>query len=119
MRGSDEAADYGDAAGFSGDAVDSFAIVLDKRGALNQIARRVSTDGKFGEQNQSRASGLGATGEINNFGRVAGEISDGRIDLAESNLHSSSVKAGGGRVETRLHQFRILPKLFLDTRHDQ
>jgi hypothetical protein len=42
---------------------------------------------------------LGAMGEINNFGRVAGEISDGGIDLAQRNLHSSSVKAGGARVE--------------------
>ena len=40
-------------------------------------------------------------GEVNNFGRVAGEISDGGIDLAESNLHSSSVKAGGAGVEMR------------------
>jgi hypothetical protein len=44
---------------------------------------------------------LGATGEVNNFGRVAGEISDGGIDLAESNLHSSSVKGRGAGVEMR------------------
>jgi hypothetical protein len=39
--------------------------------------------------------------KVDNFGRIAGEISDGGIDLAESNLHSSSVKAGGARAKSR------------------
>jgi hypothetical protein len=46
-------------------------------------------------------------GEINNFGRVAGEISDSGIDLAESNLHSLSVKAGGTGVETPRAEQRV------------
>ena len=51
LGGSDEAADHGDAAGFGGDTVESFAVVLDKRGALNQVARRIAADGKFGKKN--------------------------------------------------------------------
>lgn len=46
-------------------------------------------------------------GEINNFGRVAGEISNGGIDLAESNLHYLSVKAGGAGVEMRRAEQRV------------
>ena len=44
-------------------------------------------------------------GKVNNFGRVAGEISDGGIYLTQRNLHLSlSVKAGGARVEMRAEQ---------------
>jgi len=54
-------------------------------------------------------------GEVNNFGRVAGEISDGGIDLAQRYLHYSSVKAGGATAksrrrlnhERRLHSVKI------------
>ncbi len=91
-RGSDEAADDGDAACLGGNLLDGLAIARDKRWPLDQIARRISAHRQLGKQNQSRAAGLRAPGKLDDLCRVAGEISDRGIDLAERNLHMFSVK---------------------------
>ena len=80
--------------GFGSDALDRFAIAGDERRPLDQIAGWVSADRQFRKKNQSGAGALGALREIDDLGGVAGEVSDRGIDLAQRNLHFSSVKRG-------------------------
>src|ERR1700685_3140613 len=46
-----EAANHRDAASFGRNVVDSFAVVLNKRGALYQVAGRITADREFGKKN--------------------------------------------------------------------
>ena len=46
---------------------------------------------------------MGAAGKLDHFRGVAGEISDGGIDLPKSDLHILSVKQESGVVLRRLH----------------
>ena len=72
--------------------IGGLAVTGNERRAFDQIARRITADGKFRKQNQPRACGLSAAGEIDDLGRIAREVSYGWIDLAERDLHTSSVK---------------------------
>src|ERR1700722_18212630 len=89
---SNDSADHGDSGGCNGNPLDRLAIALHKGGSLHEIARRVTANRQLGEQDQTGSCGLGTVGIINDLRRVAGEVSNGRINLAERNLHSSSVK---------------------------
>ena len=67
VGGSHQPADDGDAAGFARNAVRTLAVVLNERGALHQVTRRVTAYREFREKDQSCAIGLGATGKFNDF----------------------------------------------------
>ena len=47
---SDQTANHGDAASLGCNVFSAFAIVLNERGALHQIARRIATDGELGKK---------------------------------------------------------------------
>ncbi len=95
--GSHQAADHGDALRFRRDALDRLSVPRDERRTVHQVARRITADRQFGKQNESGPGGSRALREFDDLGGVAGEISDGRIDLAERNLHAFSVKGTRGR----------------------
>jgi hypothetical protein len=71
------------------------AVVLNKRSAFHQIPRRIATDREFGKKDQARAIGLSLMGKFNDLRGVPREIPHGGIDLAQRNLHTISLKAGG------------------------
>jgi hypothetical protein len=90
----DQAADYRDAAGLGGNAIHGFAVPGDEGWPFHQVAGRVSTNGKFGKQNQSRSRGLGAPRKVDDFGSVTAEIINRGIDLTERDPHVLKCKAG-------------------------
>src|SRR6185437_6546796 len=60
-----------------------------------------ATDGQLGEDDQIGRFGFGmrARGKLADQARVAGEVSDGGVDLGESELHTSSLR--GSRFGVR------------------
>src|SRR5207247_6813898 len=78
--------------GFGSDVLSSFAIVHYKRRALNEVSRRIAADGKLGKQDEPGPLGFRPLREVDDFCGVAGEVSDRRINLAQRDLHCSSVK---------------------------
>ncbi len=92
MRRRDQSADHGNSVGFGGNAFHRLAIACDERWSLDEIPGRIATNGQLGKQNETGAGGSGAPGKIDDLRSVAGEISDGGIDLAQRDLHPSSVK---------------------------
>src|SRR2546425_10920653 len=81
----------------------------DERRALDQIAWRVAANRKLGKQNQASPGSLSLMGEVNDFGCVAGEVSDRGIDLSQRYLHSSSVKRREQHAQSSLRSAGILP----------
>ena len=90
--GSHEPADDRDSTRLGGNAFRRLTIARHKRRPLHQIARRITADGKFGKQDQAGASSPRPARKVDYLGSVAGEISNGRIDLSQRDLHTSSVK---------------------------
>ncbi len=91
------------------------AIARNKGRTLNQISWRISADRQFRKKNQPCSRGLRALGKFDVLGCIAGEISDGGVDLAEGDLHTFSVKlraaegqvAGGVRAKLRTNRHRV------------
>ena len=88
-------ADHGNSLRLGGDPLDGRAIARHKRRPLDQIARRVTADGELREQNQASASTPRLQRKLDDLGSVPREIPDGGVDLAQSNLHTHSVKGRG------------------------
>src|SRR5207249_11780808 len=81
----------------------------DERRALDQIAWRVAANGKLRKQNQASPGSLSLMREVNDFGCVAGEVSDRGIDLSQRYLHSFSVKLRGQTAKSSSCSAGILP----------
>ena len=81
----------------------------DERRALDQIAWRVAANRKLGKQNQASPGSLSLMREVNDFGCVAGEVSDRGIDLSQRYLHSSSVKRREQHAKSSWRSAGILP----------
>ena len=77
---------------FCRNPLDGLAIARHKRGSLDQIVRRVTGDGKFRKQNQAGASTPRLQRKLDDLGGVAREVPHGGVDLAQGNLHTTSVE---------------------------
>ena len=62
----------------------------DERRALEKVSRRVAADRELGEDRQVRAGVLGPRESMDDARGVAGEVPDGRVDLAEREAHGGS-----------------------------
>ena len=98
LRRGDQSADHGNTLGFSGDPLHGLAIARHKRGSLDQIVRRVPGDGEFRKQNQAGASTPRLQCKLDDLGSVAREVPHGGVDLAQGNLHVSSVEGRGQKA---------------------
>ena len=93
MSGRDQAADHGDPWRFGGNALRRFRDCARRTRVARPDRAADSRKPTVPETRIKSGTGrLGAPREINDLGGVAGEISDGGIDLAQRNLHTSSVK---------------------------
>jgi hypothetical protein len=63
-------------------------VALDKRGAFQQILRRVATQAKLGEYGQPGAALLRLRRQDQNASRIPCKIADSGIELSESYLHA-------------------------------
>src|SRR4051812_34241446 len=83
-----------------GNALGGLLVFGDKRGILDQIARRITTDRQLGKHHQLRPGGFGALREIDDLLSVAGEITDGGVDLGERDLPLMSVMGSSRSRQT-------------------
>jgi hypothetical protein len=67
-------------------------IVGNEGSAFHQVARWIAAHREFGKKNQTGGVGLCATSKVYHLRRIAAEITDRGINLAQRNLHTSSVK---------------------------
>ena len=77
-----------------GELVDGGAAASEEAGFLNEIGRWIAADGELREDGEPRARIGGATACGQNFLEIAGKVPDRRIDLGESDLHSTSLNGG-------------------------
>ena len=85
-----------------GKLVDDLAAASQETGFLKKIGRRITANGKLGEDSQPR-TGLGRlTAKVQNLVEISGEISYGRIDLGKCYLHTSSLVHGIAWAGTRV-----------------
>jgi hypothetical protein len=73
------------------DALGGLLILRHKGRLLDQIARRVAAHGKFGKDDQARTGGGGAATKVYDSRGIPAEVTNGRIDLPQRNLHSLSL----------------------------
>jgi hypothetical protein len=83
----------GDAMRFFGDLLYCSLIALQEGGVFDKVSRRVAADAEFRKEDKFGASLPRTAGEFHNLGNVARKVADRSIDLPQSNLHLSSVKA--------------------------
>ena len=81
---------------FGGELLQHLAGAGDKGRDLDEIARRVSADRKFGKDDQVSSTQTGVKRELAELGGVAGKVSDSGVDLSECDLHRNSVKRARG-----------------------
>ena len=72
---------------FLREASHRFAIALEKGGTFEQVLRKIATDGEFGKDGQISAAAGRFLGHLEDAGRIAGEVADGGVELAEGDLH--------------------------------
>src|SRR5262249_34445436 len=85
-------ADHSNATRFPRDVLNAFPVMSDERSALDEIAGRISAHRKLRKQNQARSVSLCAAGKRNDSCSVSGKIPDCGVDLAQRDLHASSLK---------------------------
>ena len=84
VRIADDHADAADLGGHVGQrALAGGAEIITQK----QILRRISAQGEFRGEEKIGAARFGAVGMVEDFSRVAGEISDRTVDLANRDAH--------------------------------
>ena len=68
MSGGDNTANHRDASGLAGDFFSRFAISFDEPRTINQVARRITTDAQFREENEVDSCALGSQRVVDDFG---------------------------------------------------
>ena len=74
-----------------GEFVDGLAAAREKARLLKKVGGRITADGQFRKDGEAGALFGGATGNRNDFFKIAGEIPDRGVDLGQCDLHSSSL----------------------------
>jgi hypothetical protein len=71
------------------DALGCLLILGDECRLLNQVAGRIAAHGKLWEDDQASTGRGGAAAKINDSRGIAAEITNGRVDLPQRDLHVS------------------------------
>ena len=61
--------------------------LLDEAGLLDEVARRIAHQGQFGEERKRCALRRGPLCGVRNLTRIPPEVTEGRIDLRQGDLH--------------------------------
>jgi hypothetical protein len=83
-------ADNGGQRQFLGEAIEFFAIAVEKCGALDEILREIAAEAHLREDDDIRTAIARSRCSVENSGGVAGEIADGGIQLAKRYFHSGT-----------------------------
>ena len=59
----------------------------DEGGFFQQVTRRITANGKFGEKHHLCAGGMGPPRKIDDLFCITAEIANGWIDLSQGNFH--------------------------------
>lgn len=84
----DGTGDEGDGSGLGGKGSEGVLYIADKAGLEEEVAGRVTAGGEFGCQDELRAGIDQFAVGLEEAGAVAGEVSDGGIDLCDSYFHA-------------------------------
>jgi hypothetical protein len=84
----DGSRDEGDGSGFGSEGGEGFLRIADESGFKEEVAGWVTAGGEFGSEDEFRARvdqfGIG----VEQAGAVAGEVTDGWVNLYYSNFHA-------------------------------
>ena len=86
-----KAADDGDLRNGLRDLIHHLRVALDEGRFFQQVARRIAADSQFRKENHLRAQRKGLARRLYDLFGITGEITNGWVDLPESNLHTSSL----------------------------
>src|SRR5690606_32212727 len=77
-----------------GDVVERLPRILDERGLVEEVLRRVADEAELGEDGERGARAGRAPGVVEDALGVPGEVADGGVDLAEGDLHGARGRRG-------------------------